>query len=67
MTGKDVAFERNAMLLCPLIRSGVISHERVAEILAINKWDPTFNFNQKKEPGLKRVTIDGKVLWEETL
>ncbi len=27
----------------------------------------SFNFNQKKEPGLKRVTIDGKVLWEETL
>lgn len=27
----------------------------------------SFNFNKKKEPGLKRVNVGDKVLWEETL
>ena len=27
----------------------------------------SFNFNKKKEPGLKRVNVDGRVLWEETI
>jgi hypothetical protein len=27
----------------------------------------SFNFNKNKEPGLKRVSVDGRVLWEETI
>ena len=27
----------------------------------------SFNFNQRKEPGLKRVAVGDKVLWEETI
>ena len=27
----------------------------------------SFNFNKNKEPGLKRVNVDGRVLWEETI
>ena len=27
----------------------------------------SFNFNKRKEPGLKRVTVGDKLLWEETL
>ena len=27
----------------------------------------SFNFNRSKEPGLKRVAVGDKVLWEETV
>ena len=27
----------------------------------------SFNFNRRKEPGLRRVPVGDKVLWEETL
>jgi hypothetical protein len=27
----------------------------------------SFNFNQKKDPGVKRVEIDGKILYEGTV
>ena len=27
----------------------------------------SFNFNQRKEPGLRRVAVGDKVLWEETI
>lgn len=37
--GNDASFERNAMLLYPLIRNAVISHGRAAEILGVRKWD----------------------------
>ena len=33
------SFERNAMLLYPLIRKAIISHGRAAEILGIRKWE----------------------------
>ena len=29
---------RNAMMLCPYIRRGVISHGKAAEILGVSKW-----------------------------
>lgn len=37
--GREASFERDAMLLYPLIRKAVISHGRVAEILGVRKWD----------------------------
>ena len=27
----------------------------------------SFNFNKRKEPGLRRVAVGDKVLWEETI
>lgn len=34
-----LSFEQNAMLLYPLIREGVISHGRAAEVLGVPKWN----------------------------
>ena len=36
---RDSAFERNAMLLYPLIHNLTISHGRAAEILGVHKTD----------------------------
>ncbi len=33
----DAEITRNAMLVCPYIKSGVISHGKAAEMLGINK------------------------------
>ena len=34
-----LSFEQNAMLLYPLIREGVISHGRAAEVIGVPKWN----------------------------
>ncbi len=31
--------ERNAMIMYPYVRNGLISHGRAAEIIGIKKWD----------------------------
>ena len=38
-TDTSDSFERNAMLLYPLIRKAIISHGRAAEILGVHKTD----------------------------
>ena len=49
-SGQD--FERNAMMLYGLIKSGIISHGRAAEILGIRKWDLIEFYNSKGLPYL---------------
>lgn len=52
--GRDFSFERNVMLLYPLIRRGIISHGRAAEILGVRKWDLIEFYNNLGVPYLNQ-------------
>ena len=51
---RDLAFERNAMMLYPLIDRAVISHGRAAEILGVRKWDLIEFYNSMGIPYLNQ-------------
>lgn len=55
---RNDSFERNAMLLYPFIRKGIISHGRAAEILGIKKWDLIEYYNSIGIPYLNQDKKD---------
>lgn len=50
----EQSFERNAMLLYPLIKNMTISHGRAAEILGVSKWDLIEYYNSLGIPYLNQ-------------
>ena len=50
--GKEQDFERNALMLYGLIKSGRMSHGRAAEILGVRKWDLIEFYNSRGLPYL---------------
>lgn len=72
-TGDDYII-RNAMIMYPYIKKGVISHGRAAEIIGISKWDLITLYDNMGLPYLSSVsdykedlkTIDELLASEET-
>jgi len=50
--GQEQDFERNALMLYGLIKSGRMSHGRAAEILGVRKWDLIEFYNSRGLPYL---------------
>ena len=48
--------QRNAMIMYPYIKNGVLSHGRVAQILGIKKWDLIELYNYFGFPYLSSVS-----------
>ena len=48
-------FERNAMIMYPYIRNGILSHGRVAQILGVKKWDLIKLYDELGFPYLNSV------------
>ena len=53
-TDQRISFERNAMILYPLIQNLTISHGRAAELLGIHKLDLIEFYNQMGLPYLNQ-------------
>ena len=53
-TDRDHSFERNAMMLYPLIQNMTISHGRAAEILGVHKLDLIEFYNSMGIPYLRQ-------------
>ena len=49
-------FERNAMIMYPYIRNGILSHGRVAQILGVKKWDLIKLYDELGFPYLNSVS-----------
>lgn len=54
-TDEKAAFERNAMILYPFIRSMTISHGRAAELLGVHKLDLIEFYNELGIPYLNQT------------
>ena len=52
---KQEEFERNAMIMYPYIRNGILSHGRVAQILGVKKWDLIKLYDELGFPYLNSV------------
>ncbi len=50
--GQEQDFERNALMLYGLIKSGRMSHGRAAEVLGVRKWDLIEFYNSRGLPYL---------------
>ena len=48
--------QRNAMIMYPYIKNGVLSHGRVAQILGMKKWDLIELYNHFGFPYLSSVS-----------
>ena len=48
--------QRNAMIMYPYIKNGVLSHGRVAQILGMKKWDLIELYNRFGFPYLSSVS-----------
>lgn len=48
--------ERNAMIMYPYVRNGLISYGRAAEIIGIRKWDLITLYNKLGFPYLHSVS-----------
>lgn len=57
-TDERAAFERNAMILYPFIRSMTISHGRAAELLGVHKLDLIEFYNSIGLPYLNQSAED---------
>ena len=53
---EDDCIIRNAMIMYPYIKNGVISHGRVAEIIGIRKWDLITLYDNMGLPYLSSVS-----------
>ncbi len=64
---KQEELERNAMIMYPYIKNGMLSHGRVAQILGVKKWDLIELYDKLGFPYLNNVsdyeddlrTVDG--------
>ena len=48
--------QRNAMIMYPYIKNGVLSHGRVAQILGMKKWDLIELYNRFGFPYLSSIS-----------
>lgn len=53
---KQEELERNAMIMYPYIRNGILSHGRVAQILGMKKWDLIKLYDELGFPYLNNVS-----------
>ena len=53
---KQNEIERNAMIMYPYVRSGVISHGKAAQIIGIKKWDLIALYDSLGFPYLSSVS-----------
>ncbi len=53
---KQEELERNAMIMYPYIKNGILSHGRVAQILGIKKWALIELYDQLGFPYLNNVS-----------
>ncbi len=53
---KQEELERNAMIMYPYIKNGMLSHGRVAQILGIKKWDLIELYDKLGFPYLNNVS-----------
>ena len=53
---KKDELEKNAMIMYPYIRDGVLSHGRVAQILGMKKWDLIELYDELGFPYLNSVS-----------
>ncbi len=53
---KQEELERNAMIMYPYIKNGILSHGRVAQILGIKKWDLIELYDKLGFPYLNNVS-----------
>ena len=52
---KQAEQERNAMIMYPYIKNGIISHGRAAQIIGMRKWDLITLYNELGFPYLSSV------------
>lgn len=53
---KQNEIERNAMIMYPYVKNGVISHGRAAEIIGMKKWDLITLYDKLGFPYLSSVS-----------
>ncbi len=53
---KQEELERNAMIMYPYIKNGILSHGRVAQILGVKKWDLIELYDRLGFPYLNNVS-----------
>ncbi len=53
---KQEELERNAMIMYPYIKNGILSHGRVAQILGVKKWDLIELYDKLGFPYLNNVS-----------
>lgn len=71
--GQEQDFERNALMLYGLIKSGRMSHGRAADILGVRKWDLIEFYNsrglpyldQSKEELLAELAVFDELKWKK--
>lgn len=53
---KQNELERNAMIMYPYVRSGIVSHGKAAQIIGIKKWDLITLYDKLGFPYLSSVS-----------
>ena len=53
---KQNELERNAMIMYPYVRSGIVSHGKAAQIIGIKKWDLITLYDKLGFPYLSNVS-----------